>query len=212
MLRSVVQHVLSMFVPTFIWMSCSAAMRRRDTCRAASAAGMRNGPSRDALGVREGNRHGGTSQRACYPGFRQPTARTVREGRLELLADVETANDVEVTLRIDLFQVIQQATPAADQHQQAAPAGEIPLVTLQMLGQSVDPRRQNGNLDFGRARVVVARWNSPISPVFRSLVIVICYRDCSTLFGSGCFHGKQTPPTALETTLPTKCFTKLLSS
>ena len=35
------------------------------------------------------------------------------------------------------------------------------------------------------------RRNSPISPVFRSFVIVICYRDRSTSVGSGCFYGKR---------------------
>ena len=92
--------------------------------------------------------------------FHEPTA-TVREGRLGLLADVETVNNVEVTLWIDLFQVIQQASSATDQHQQAAPAGEIPLVALQVPGQLVDPRRQDGNLDLGGSGVVIAPLKLP---------------------------------------------------
>ena len=96
----------------------------------------------------------------------EPTA-AVREYRLEplatcvmrylrhtLLANVETVNDVEVTLWIDPFEVIQQPSPTTDQHQQAPPAGEIPLVTLQVPGQPVDPRRQNGNLDLRGASIV----------------------------------------------------------
>jgi hypothetical protein len=39
-----------------------------------------------------------------------------------LLADIETANDVEISLRIHLFQVIQQATTATHHHQQTPPA------------------------------------------------------------------------------------------
>lgn len=76
-----------------------------------------------------------------------------RGRRLELLTDIETTNDVEVTLRIDLLEVIQQPSPATDQHQQAAPARKVPLVTLQMSGQTVDSGRQNGNLDLGRSSV-----------------------------------------------------------
>ena len=46
-----------------------------------------------------------------------------------LLADVETTNDVEVSLRIDRFQVVQQPTPATHHHQQAPPTGVILLVS-----------------------------------------------------------------------------------
>ena len=83
------------------------------------------------------------------------TSRTasVRECRLESLADIETANDVEVTLRIDLLEVIQQPPPATDQHQQASPTRKVSFMTLQMSGQTVDPGRQNGNLDLGRSSV-----------------------------------------------------------
>ncbi len=34
-----------------------------------------------------------------------------------LLADVETPNDVEVTLRINFLEIVQQASPATDQQQ-----------------------------------------------------------------------------------------------
>jgi hypothetical protein len=88
----------------------------------------------------------------CTRHFHQPAA-TVREGRLELLADVETANNVEVTLRIDLLEVIQQPSPATDQHQQAPPTRMVSLVTLQVLGQTVDPGGQNGDLDLGGAGI-----------------------------------------------------------
>ena len=156
---------------------------------------------------------------AAHGRVRDPTLSrppTVREAppRSNLLADFETANDVEVTLRIDLFEVIQQPPTTADQHQQASPAGEIPLVTLQMLGQSVDPRRQNGNLDLRGASIVGTPLEFPDQSRLPLFVIVICYRDRSTSVGSGCFYRKPNPPTAFATTLPTKCVsttTKLLS-
>ena len=106
-------------------------------------------------------------------------------------------NDVEVTLGIDLFKVIQQPPTTTDHHQQAAPTSKVLLVTLQMCGQAVDPSRQDGNLDLRGAGVGIAPLVLPRSvPFFRSLVIVIGYRDCSTLVGWGCFYRKHAPPTA----------------
>ena len=73
-----------------------------------------------------------------------------------LLADFETPNDVEVTLRINSLEIVQQAPPATDQHQQTSPTGEVLLVRPKVLGQPVDPGRENGDLDLGRAGIFVA--------------------------------------------------------
>ena len=70
----------------------------------------------------------------------------------DVLADVQTANDVEIALRIDRFKVIQQPTAATDHHQQAPPTGVVLLVRSQVLRQFADPGRQNGDLYLGRAR------------------------------------------------------------
>jgi hypothetical protein len=82
----------------------------------------------------------------------QPAFQASKES-VRLLADFEPPDDVEVTLRIDLFQVIQQASPPSDLHEQAPAAGIILLMLPQVLGQRVDPGRQNGDLDFRGARI-----------------------------------------------------------
>ena len=73
-----------------------------------------------------------------------------------LLADIQTPDDVEITLRRHSAQIIQKATPAADHHQQATPTSEILLVLAQMLGELADPCRQDGDLNFGRTGVAIA--------------------------------------------------------
>jgi hypothetical protein len=124
----------------------------------------------------------------------------VREGRPALLADIETADDVEVTLRIDPLEVIQQASTATDQHQKTSPAGIVPLMALHMAGQTVDPRRQNGDLDLRGARIAVAPPILPDQSRFSLFGNSHLYRDCSTLVGSGRFPRKRAPPTVLSTT------------
>ncbi len=53
-----------------------------------------------------------------------------------LLADLQSPNDVEVSLRIHSFEVIQQATTPADHHQQPTAAGEVFLMRLEMFGEA----------------------------------------------------------------------------
>jgi hypothetical protein len=103
----------------------------------------------------------GNGRHSCLPGAgkrARPTASSwpprakvarMREDRLELLSDIETTNDVEVTLGIDLFEVIQQPAPATDQHQQTATTCKVTFVTLEVSGQAVDPGGQDGDLDLG---------------------------------------------------------------
>jgi len=94
--------------------------------------------------------------RALPPSGRLPILSGSPEKKQRLLADVETPNDVEVALRIDPFEIIQQATATADHPQQAATACVILLVLAKVLGQPVDSGRQNGNLNLGRAGIVIA--------------------------------------------------------
>jgi len=75
--------------------------------------------------------------------------------RRSLFSDVETPEDVEVTLRINLFEIVQQVTPATHQHQKAAPTGVVLLVCPKVLGQPVYSGGQNSDLDFRRPRIVV---------------------------------------------------------
>jgi hypothetical protein len=82
------------------------------------------------------------------------TERSAEHGRAcRLLADLKTLNEVQIPLWIYFFQIVQQPTPTTHHHQEPAPTGVVPFVGAQMLGQCVDARRQNGNLDFGRAGI-----------------------------------------------------------
>ena len=74
-----------------------------------------------------------------------------------LLADIEPTEHVEVALREDLLEVIQQATSTADHHQQSAPTGKILRMRAKMLGQLANACCQQSDLDLGRARVLVVR-------------------------------------------------------
>src|SRR5215469_17256658 len=66
------------------------------------------------------------------------TSDTLRRRGLQhakLLADAEFLDDALVTLGIVLLQIVQQATPLADQHKQAAPRPVVFLVRLEVLRQ-----------------------------------------------------------------------------
>jgi hypothetical protein len=98
------------------------------------------------------------AQHTAHHRYRAPEASrpTRPEKTHRLLADVETPNNVEVTLRGNLLEIVQQAPPATDQHQQPSPTGEVLLVRPKVLGQPVDPGRENGDLDLGRAGILPA--------------------------------------------------------
>ena len=76
---------------------------------------------------------------------------------LRLLANAELANDVAVPVRIAPFQIVQEATTLAYQHQQSAARAVIFLVGFEMLGEFCDALTQDRNLDFGAARVRLMR-------------------------------------------------------
>ena len=70
----------------------------------------------------------------------------------QLLADIETPNDIEIALRIDPFQVIQQTPAATDHHQQTAPAGVVLLVRAQVLGDVADREWSGSRFGFRASR------------------------------------------------------------
>src|SRR4051812_40769057 len=78
-----------------------------------------------------------------------------------LLADFQTADDLEISLRIDVLEIVQKAAPSADHHQQATPAGVVLLMRPQVLGQLADTRGQDGDLHLGRSGVAFA---TPVVP------------------------------------------------
>jgi hypothetical protein len=72
-----------------------------------------------------------------------------------LVAQFQFLRDGLVAFQILALQVIQQAPPLADHHQQPAPRAVVFFVALQMFRQMVDPLRQQRNLHIGRTRVAV---------------------------------------------------------
>lgn len=65
-----------------------------------------------------------------------------------LLTDSKFLDDVFISIGIVRLQIVQQATPLADHHEQTPPGGVVLLVRLEVLGQITDPLTQNCNLDF----------------------------------------------------------------
>src|SRR5262245_8628889 len=71
----------------------------------------------------------------------------------KLSADTELVDDRPVPPSILVLEIFQQAPPLPDQHQQAPPRVMILRVSLEMLGQSVDPLGEERDLDFRRTGV-----------------------------------------------------------
>lgn len=82
-------------------------------------------------------------------------ARAARKNSSRLLADAQTANDVQVALGIDFAEIVQQSTTATDHRQQTSPTCIVLAMCLHVLGKVVNPRRKNCDLDFGRSRIGV---------------------------------------------------------
>ena len=74
-----------------------------------------------------------------------------------LVAQFQFLRDRLVTAQVRGLQVIEQAAALADHHQQPAARAVVLLVGLKMLGQMVDPLRQQRNLHICGTRVFVVR-------------------------------------------------------
>ena len=72
---------------------------------------------------------------------------------LPLAAKIQLLNDGLVTFEVFAFQVIEQLSSFRRHHEQAPSGMEILSVGLQVLGQVVDPLRQQRNLDIRRTSV-----------------------------------------------------------
>lgn len=94
-------------------------------------------------GVRSGTHYG-----AATPQSHQLARKLVR-----LLAQPEFVNDGFIALGIVFLQIIQQATPLADQHKKAAARTVVFLVGLEVLRQGTNTLAQQRNLDFGTAGI-----------------------------------------------------------
>lgn len=65
-------------------------------------------------------------------------------------------NNIQITLGIASLDVIKQTTTTANQGQKTATTTIIFLMGPHMFGQAIDPIRQNSDLYFGAARVIIA--------------------------------------------------------
>jgi hypothetical protein len=70
-----------------------------------------------------------------------------------LLADAELSNDRFIALGIVSFEVVEQATPLADQHEQAAARAVVLLVRLEVVRQLANAFTNDGDLNLGTPRV-----------------------------------------------------------
>ena len=71
-----------------------------------------------------------------------------------------------IALHVIALQVVQQPPALAHQEEQAAPRVMVLLVRLQVLREPVDALREDGDLDFGRARVRVVELVVRDQPLF----------------------------------------------
>jgi hypothetical protein len=71
----------------------------------------------------------------------------------ELLADAELPNDRLIALGIVSLEVVEQATPLADQHEQAAARAVVLLVRLEVVRQLANAFTDDGDLNLGTPRV-----------------------------------------------------------
>jgi hypothetical protein len=71
----------------------------------------------------------------------------------DLLADAELADHGFIALGIVSLQIVEQATPLADQHKQAAARAVVLLVRLEVIRQLADAFTDNGDLNLGATRV-----------------------------------------------------------
>jgi hypothetical protein len=70
-----------------------------------------------------------------------------------LLADAEFTNDGLIALGIVSLEVIEQATPLADQHKQAAARAVVLLVHFEVVCQLANAFTDDGDLNLGAPRV-----------------------------------------------------------
>src|SRR5258706_8993822 len=79
-----------------------------------------------------------------------------RPKKLLLLAtQTVLLNDLAIALDVDVSSVVEHSTSTADQHQEATTTVVVLLVALQVLGQLVDPCREQCDLHFRGTSVAV---------------------------------------------------------
>lgn len=71
----------------------------------------------------------------------------------QLFADAELPDDRLIALGIVSFEVVEQATPLADQHEQAAARAVVLLVRFEVIRQLANAFTNDGDLNLGTPRV-----------------------------------------------------------
>ena len=66
-----------------------------------------------------------------------------------------SSDNVKITLRIDLSQIIQQAASSADHAQQTTSRGVVFFMASHVFSQIINPRGQDRDLYFGRPGVFI---------------------------------------------------------
>src|SRR5690606_9863106 len=65
----------------------------------------------------------------------------------------ETADQALITVLVDLLQVVEQLPALVHHPKQTAARMMVLVMTIEVLGELVDPRRQEGDLHLGRAGI-----------------------------------------------------------
>ena len=95
-------------------------------------------------------------QREFQPAISPNTPRRIKSDLKRnslLLAEAESLNDGFVALGIVFFEVVEQATPLADQHEKAAARAVVFQVPFEVLRQLTNAFAQQSDLDFWTARI-----------------------------------------------------------
>src|ERR1700730_190182 len=84
-----------------------------------------------------------------------------------LLADPQSVDELLVAVAVLRLEIVEQTAPLADQLEQAAPRVVVLLVRLEVLGEVVDPLRQERHLHLGGPGVAL------VSLVLRDHVLLL---------------------------------------
>ena len=80
--------------------------------------------------------------------------RTTRSAR-GLFADVQPRDDIEISLRGNAFEIVQQSPASTHERKETPPGGGVLLETLHVSRERVDPAGQDGNLNFRRTGIAI---------------------------------------------------------
>ncbi len=109
----------------------------------------------DGLSEKQGFR---VSQVSKFQGsFFETLKRETLKPLPSLLTDAELADHGLIALGIVFLEVVEQASPLADQHEKSAARAVVFFVRLEVLRQLADALAQQGDLDFRTPRVAGMR-------------------------------------------------------